>query len=81
MISTAIFLFTIGSVVCATAATMGYLITGRVVQGSGAGGTLSLVSVIISEMTSLRERGSYMALTAMAWAVGVISGVSFEEKS
>lgn len=53
------------------------MITGCIIQGSGAGGTLSLVSVIIADLTSLKERGSYMAFTAMAWAVGVIGGVSY----
>lgn len=75
-IYTAIVLFALGSCLCAIANDMSWMVAARIIQGSGAGGTLSLVSVIITELTSLRERGLYMALTAMAWAVGVIVGVS-----
>jgi MFS family permease len=39
--------------------------------GVRCGGTLSLVSVIISDMTTLQERGKYIAFAAAGWAVGV----------
>lgn len=54
---------------------MQWLVGARVAQGLGAGGTLNLVSVIVSDMTTLRERGFYMAATGLAWAVGTIGGV------
>lgn len=75
LINIAIALFTLGSILCATAKNMQWLVAARVVQGLGAGGTLNLVSVIVGDMTSLRERGKYMALTGLAWAVGTIAGV------
>lgn len=55
---------------------MQWLLAARAVKGLGAGGNLSLVSVIISDMTTLQERGSYMSLISLAWAVGTIAGVS-----
>jgi MFS family permease len=44
-------------------------------QGFGAGGTLNLVSVVISDITSLRERAAYTSLAALAWAIGTNIGV------
>lgn len=65
-----------GSILCATAQHMQWLVAARAVKGLGAGGNLSLVSVIISDITTLKERGSYMSLISLAWAVGTIAGVS-----
>ncbi|OJD13743.1 hypothetical protein AJ78_05835 [Emergomyces pasteurianus Ep9510] len=74
-INLALVIFTFGSILCATAKHMQWLVAARAVQGLGAGGNLSLVSVIISDITSLQERGSYMSLISLAWAVGTIAGV------
>ncbi|OAX84774.1 hypothetical protein ACJ72_00854 [Emergomyces africanus] len=71
----ALAIFTFGSILCATAKHLQWLVAARAVKGLGAGGNLSLVSVIISDITSLQERGSYMSLIALAWAVGTIAGV------
>jgi MFS family permease len=76
MINIAILLFATGSILCGTAKTMAWLIAARAIQGCGAGGNLSLVSVIITDMTGLKERGIYMSLLALAWAIGVIGGAS-----
>ncbi|KAL2380392.1 hypothetical protein RJZ90_004614 [Blastomyces dermatitidis] len=71
----ALVIFTFGSILCATAKHMQWLVAARAVKGLGAGGNLSLVSVIISDITTLQERGSYMSLVSLAWAVGTIAGV------
>lgn len=63
---------------CWTAQNIAWLIGSRTVQGIGAGGILQLVKVIISDITTMRERGKYMALVAMVWTVGAISGVSHQ---
>ncbi|PGH10941.1 hypothetical protein AJ79_05187 [Helicocarpus griseus UAMH5409] len=68
-------IFTFGSILCATAKNMQWLVAARVVKGLGAGGNLSLVSVIISDITSLQERGMYLSLVSLAWAIGTIAGV------
>lgn len=44
-------------------------------QGFGAGGTLNLVNVIVSDITEPRERGKYMAYNGLSWAIGVNIGV------
>ncbi|PGG97810.1 hypothetical protein GX51_07122 [Blastomyces parvus] len=71
----AIAIFTFGSILCATAKNLQWLVAARAVKGLGAGGNLSLVSVITSDITTLQERGSYMSLLSLAWAVGTIAGV------
>lgn len=71
----AISLFLFGSILCATANNMGWLVAARVVQGLGGGGCLTLVTVIISDITTLRERPKYLAMGAFAWALGTNIGV------
>ena len=53
----AIFLFLIGSVLCAVAQTMGQLILFRAVQGLGGGGLMALAFTIIGDVVAPRERG------------------------
>jgi MFS family permease len=72
----AILVFLIGSILCGSAQDMNWLITERVVQGLGGGGCLSLASVIISDITTLRERPKFLAIGAFAWALGTNIGVS-----
>ncbi|KAK9322008.1 major facilitator superfamily domain-containing protein [Lipomyces orientalis] len=71
----AISLFLFGSILCGTAQGMRWLVGARVIQGLGAGGTLSLVPVIISDITSFRERGKYVGIIGLAWALGTNIGI------
>jgi hypothetical protein len=68
--------FLLGSILCGCAQNMGWLIAARSVQGLGGGGCLALTTIIISDMTSLRERPKYLAIGAFAWALGTNIGVS-----
>jgi fucose permease len=72
LIALSIFIF--GSILCATAQTVGWLIGARVVQGIGAGGMIQLVQVILSDISTMSERGLYMALAALAWSLGTNIG-------
>ncbi len=61
------------------------LLVGRCIQGVGGGGLVGLTYVIISDMVSLRDRGKWMSVISLMWAVGsvigpVIGGV-FAEKT
>lgn len=72
LIALAVFLG--GSLLCALAPGMDALIAGRAVQGLGASGMGTMVNVIICDMFSLRDRGLYLAVTSMVWAVGSAVG-------
>ncbi|KAI0259685.1 iron permease [Gloeopeniophorella convolvens] len=76
----AVFLFALGSAVCGAASSMNMLIAGRTVQGIGSGCITAAVEIIISDLATLRERGTYTGLMALTWAIGggvgpVIGGV------
>ena len=75
--------FTVSSVICGRASSMGMLIAGRALQGAGAGGMLLLVNVIISDLFDLRQRTLYLGLTELFWAlsaaVGPVLGGAFSE--
>lgn len=47
-------IFMVGSLICAVSKNVEMLIGGRVVQGIGGGGLLSLVNVCISDLFSMR---------------------------
>lgn len=74
---TAMSIFLLASILCATAKSPVWLVAARSLQGVGAGGMLSLVQIITSDITTMRERAKYQALSAFAWAVGVTAAVSF----
>ena len=63
-------IFLVGSAICGASRNISTLISGRVVQGGGAGGMNMLAHVIISDIIPLRERGSFMAIIYLAIAVG-----------
>jgi MFS family permease len=67
--------FFAASILCATAQNATWLIAARAVQGLGAGGLISLCQVIISDITTMQERGKYITFAAFAWAVGIFLGV------
>ena len=71
----AICVFLLGSILCGAAQNMSWLVAARVVQGLGGGGCLSLGSVIMSDITTLRERPKFLAMIAFAWALGTNIGV------
>ena len=70
----AVVIFLGGSLLCALAPQMNALIAGRVVQGLGASGMGTMVNVIICDTFSLRDRGLYLAITSIFWAVGSAIG-------
>ena len=70
----ALTLFTVGSIVCATAKNFTAMLVGRSIQGSGGGGIIAITEIIITDMVPLRERGNYFALISIVWAIGSVSG-------
>lgn len=69
-------MFFFGSVLCGTAQNMHWLVAARAVQGLGGGGALALSTVIISDITTMRERPLFLSMGAGAWALGTNIGVS-----
>ncbi|KAH9988905.1 major facilitator superfamily domain-containing protein [Xylariaceae sp. FL0662B] len=70
----AIVIFLGGSLLCALAPGMDALIAGRAVQGLGAAGMGTMVNVIICDSFSMRDRGLYLAVTSLVWALGSAIG-------
>lgn len=70
----ALVLFAIGSVVCALAASMQGLIAGRVIQGLGSGGLMSLSQALIGELVPPRQRARFQGYFASLFAVSSVSG-------
>ncbi|CDO74565.1 hypothetical protein BN946_scf184771.g1 [Trametes cinnabarina] len=57
--------FMLGSALCGAAQTMTWLIAARTVQGLGGGAILSVSSIVVSDLVSLRERGTYNGLIGL----------------
>jgi len=53
---------------------MTIMLAGRVVQGSGVGGIMTLTETLITDMVPLRQRGNYVALISIVWAIGTVAG-------
>ncbi|KAJ3333769.1 hypothetical protein HDU76_003938 [Blyttiomyces sp. JEL0837] len=70
----AVITFMVGSALCGASNSMEMLIASRAVQGIGAGGILSLVTIITSDLVSLRDRGKYQGLLGAAIGLGTVSG-------
>ncbi|KAL7627927.1 hypothetical protein AAE478_002122 [Parahypoxylon ruwenzoriense] len=67
-------LFLAGSLAFSLARNMAAIVAGRVIQGLGAGGLDVLGEIIVSDMTSLKERPLYLGIMALPIAVGSILG-------
>ena len=71
---TAISIFIGGSFIGFLAPTMGWLITGRIVQGVGGGGMMILSQAIIASVVPARQRGKYMGIMGSVFAVSSVAG-------
>ncbi|MCJ8141505.1 MFS transporter [Ancylobacter sp. A5.8] len=67
-------LFLVGSVLCAVAQNMLWLIVARGVQGLGGGGLIALAQTIIGIMVAPRERGRYQGYFATVFITSSIAG-------
>ncbi|KAJ0427155.1 major facilitator superfamily domain-containing protein [Aspergillus carlsbadensis] len=71
---TALILFTLGSILSATAPSWRTLLAGRTIQGLGGGGLMALTTVTITDLVPLRERARFNAMVSTVWAVGSATG-------
>ncbi|KAH7418703.1 major facilitator superfamily domain-containing protein [Cadophora sp. MPI-SDFR-AT-0126] len=70
----ALLLFTLGTIIASVADNVALLLVGRCVQGIGGGGLVALTYVVITDMVTLRERGKYMSVISLQWAIGSVIG-------
>ncbi|EJD49574.1 MFS multidrug transporter [Auricularia subglabra TFB-10046 SS5] len=64
-------IFAIGSAICGASQNMNMLIAGRVIQGFGGGGLVSVPTIILSDLVSLRERGAFNGLLGLTWSMAL----------
>ncbi|KAI1764223.1 MFS general substrate transporter [Hypoxylon sp. FL1150] len=67
-------LFTAGALSFSLAQNMAAIIAGRIIQGLGGGGLDVLGEIIVSDMTTLKERPLYLGIMALPIAIGSIIG-------
>ncbi|KAG0241375.1 major facilitator superfamily domain-containing protein [Mortierella sp. GBAus27b] len=77
------FMFLFGSAISGWATSMTMLIIGRGLAGIGAGGLMSLVFIILSDMLDMRERGKYLgfigAIFSFSSVIGPLLGGAFAD--
>ncbi|KAG0324560.1 hypothetical protein BGZ99_001696 [Dissophora globulifera] len=81
----AITVFLIGSALCGAAQNMTWIIAARGIAGIGAGGIISMVMIIITDLVSLRDRGKYQGIVGatfgFASVIGPLLGGVFVDKA
>ncbi|GAA5917745.1 hypothetical protein JCM6882_001311 [Rhodosporidiobolus microsporus] len=70
----ALFLFTLGSIICAVAKDLNTMLAGRGIQGAGGGIIFVVVEVILSDIVPLAERGVYQGAFSATWSVASAAG-------
>ncbi|GAA6007174.1 hypothetical protein JCM10207_001533 [Rhodosporidiobolus poonsookiae] len=68
--ASAIFLFTLGTALCAVAPSMNWLIAARFIAGAGGGGMNTTSTVIGADLFPLRQRGLLGSISTAIWAIG-----------
>lgn len=69
-----IIIFAVGSIVFATATDMNIIVVGRLIKGLGAGGLDVLQTIILCDITTMKERPRWLGVMSMANAVGAVTG-------
>jgi MFS family permease len=69
-------LFGLGTLGCGLARTMDELIAARAVAGVGGGGMATLVSILLSDVIPLRERGTWQGYGNIVFVAGLGFGAT-----
>ncbi|KAI5465751.1 major facilitator superfamily [Mariannaea sp. PMI_226] len=67
-------IFALGCLGCGLARSIGELCAARAFAGVGGGGMSSVVSILLSDLVPLRERGVYQGYLNILWAAGTSTG-------
>lgn len=67
-------IFLAGSLVCAAAINLPWLICGRFIQGAGGAGLISLPNAIVGDIVSPRERGKYQVYISGTYGFAGLAG-------
>jgi MFS family permease len=67
-------IFGLGAVACGLAQNMEQLIAARAFAGIGGGGMTTVVSIMLSDIVSLRERGKWQGYINIIYASGASAG-------
>ncbi|KAI7825120.1 major facilitator superfamily domain-containing protein [Gamsiella multidivaricata] len=70
----AISVFLLGSALCGAAQSMIWIIVARGIAGIGAGGIMSMVMIIITDLVSLRDRGKYQGIIGAVFGLSSVIG-------
>ncbi|KAJ1958155.1 hypothetical protein EC988_000463 [Linderina pennispora] len=74
VLCTSIIIFLIGSILCAVSQSMKMLFASRALQGLGGGGLMNLSLVIVGDITSERDRGTFISLMTIILGIGAAVG-------
>ncbi|KZO95336.1 MFS general substrate transporter [Calocera viscosa TUFC12733] len=74
MLFLAVFIFELGSLLCAVAQNFVWLCAARGVAGMGSAGISVVMMVVISQIVPLRERGNYMGIMYARYAIATVAG-------
>ncbi|KAJ7096214.1 major facilitator superfamily-domain-containing protein, partial [Mycena epipterygia] len=69
-----ILIFLTGSALCGAAQSMTWLILSRALQGIGAGGIQQMVTIVISDIVTLEQRGAYTSSLGAIWGIAGVTG-------
>ncbi|KAJ7462732.1 amino acid permease ScVBA-like protein [Mycena galericulata] len=68
------FIFSLGSLLCATAKNINMLLAARAIAGIGAGGIVGSIWVITAEIVEIRNRAKWSQALSVTWSCSAIAG-------
>lgn len=67
-------IFLAGSVLCALAPSLPWLVAGRAIQGLGGGGLIALAQTVMGDLVPPKQRAKYAAQISAVWATASVAG-------